>query len=49
MIRTKGATVHSVAPTATVFEAIEKMVRYNIGALLVVEGDRPCGILTERD
>lgn len=49
MIRTKGATVHSVTPSATVFEAIEKMVRYNIGALVVIENDRPCGILTERD
>ena len=49
MIRTKGATVHSVTPSATVFEAIEKMVRYNIGALIVIENDVPCGILTERD
>jgi len=49
MIRTKGATVHSVTPSATVFEAIEKMVHYNIGALIVIENDVPCGILTERD
>ena len=49
MIRTKCATVHSVTPSATVFEAIEKMVRYNIGALVVIENDVPCGILTERD
>lgn len=49
MIRSKGSAVHSVTPSATVYEAIEKMVRYNVGALLVLENDRVCGILTERD
>jgi len=49
MIRSKGSAVHSVSPSATVYEAIEKMVRYNVGALVVLENDKACGILTERD
>lgn len=49
IILQKGSTVHGVSPTATVFDAIEKMVAHNVGALVVRDGDRPCGILTERD
>jgi CBS domain-containing protein len=45
----KGQTVHTIDRMATVFDAISKMVERNVGALLVLEGMRPCGILTERD
>ena len=41
--------VHTVAPTATVREAIEQMAHRRIGALLIVEGERILGIFTERD
>jgi CBS domain-containing protein len=34
---------------ATVFEAIKRMVAANVGALLVTEGGRVAGIVTERD
>lgn len=49
IIRAKGSAVHGVSPEATVFEAIEKMVEHNVGALVVKDGDRPRGMLTERD
>jgi CBS domain-containing protein len=45
----KGQMVHSIDRMATVFDAISKMVERNVGALIVLEGMRPCGILTERD
>src|SRR6187399_19846 len=45
----KGPTVHTIDRTATVFDAITKMVERNVGALLVMDGLRACGILTERD
>src|ERR1041384_3785394 len=45
----KGSTAHSVGPQATVYEAIEKMVVHNVGALLVVDGGSLVGIMTERD
>ena len=41
--------VHSIAPSASVFEAIEAMADKGIGALLVMEDDRVVGIITERD
>ena len=43
------ATVHAIAPTASVFEALQRMAEKGIGALLVMEGDAIVGILTERD
>ena len=43
------ATVHAIAPTASVFEALHLMAEKRIGALLVMEGDAIVGILTERD
>jgi CBS domain-containing protein len=45
----KGAEVWSVAPDAMVFDAIRLMSAKNVGALLVLEGERLAGIISERD
>lgn len=45
----KGARVHTIAPTDTVFDAVKRMVELNTGSLLVVDGQEVCGIITERD
>ena len=45
----KGRDVLRIAAAATVYDAIVKMVEGNVGALLVYEGDRLAGIVTERD
>jgi CBS domain-containing protein len=42
-------TVCTIAPTASVFEAVKLMAEKNIGALVVVEGDKVVGMITERD
>ena len=42
-------TVHTIAPTASVLDAVKRMAEKNIGALLVVEGERVIGIVSERD
>jgi CBS domain-containing protein len=45
----KGNTVWSVTPETTVFEAIQMMANKNVGALLVVQGEKLVGIISERD
>ena len=49
MIRRKGGELFALAPSASVFEALELMARENVGAILVMEGDAVAGILSERD
>ncbi len=39
----------SIAPDQSVYEALEMMARYDIGALMVLHDDRLLGILSERD
>jgi CBS domain-containing protein len=43
------ATVHTVTPAAMVYDALKLMAAKSVGALLVMEGDRIVGIITERD
>ena len=41
--------VHTITPAATVLEAITLMADKGIGALVVTEGERVVGIVSERD
>ena len=45
----KGQDVLRIDGSATVYDAISTMVEGNVGALLVYEGERLAGIVTERD
>jgi CBS domain-containing protein len=49
IIRKKGSDVWSIAPDATVYDAMQMMAEKNAGALLVMTGEQVVGILSERD
>jgi CBS domain-containing protein len=49
LLDAKGRKVWSLGPDATVYEALQLLAKKNVGALVVVENDRVCGILSERD
>jgi CBS domain-containing protein len=41
--------VKTVRPFSTIKEVVQKMNKFGIGSVVVVEEDRPVGIITERD
>jgi CBS domain-containing protein len=49
LLGTKGHAVFSVAPGASVLDAVRQMAERHVGALLVIEDGRLAGIVSERD
>jgi len=49
VLRGKGSDVETIAADASVFDAVRKLGEKRIGALLVMEGGRIAGIMSERD
>jgi CBS domain-containing protein len=49
ILNQKSGDVWSVAPDATVYDAVATMAEKNVGALVVMEGDQLVGIISERD
>jgi CBS domain-containing protein len=49
ILKLKGQQVYAVRPDDTVLAALGVMAEHEIGAVLVLDGDRIAGILTERD
>ncbi|UCG51979.1 MAG: CBS domain-containing protein [Candidatus Latescibacterota bacterium] len=49
LLETKGSVVWSIAPGASVFEAVKMMAEKSIGALVVMDGSDVVGIISERD
>lgn len=49
LLEAKGHGVISVGPEAKVIEALRLMAERGIGAVLVLEGERLVGIMSERD
>jgi len=49
LLEAKGDGIHSIAPDATVFEALKVLSDAKIGALLVIEEGKLVGMFSERD
>ena len=49
ILESKGHEIWSVRPDDTVFDAVKQMADKEAGSLLVMDGDKLVGIVTERD
>ena len=49
ILRSKGHDVITITGTESVLDAAQLLVEHGIGGLVVMEGQSPTGILTERD
>jgi CBS domain-containing protein len=49
LARKRSNVVRTIALKRTVEEAVAQLVEHNIGSLIVMDGDSPVGIVTERD
>jgi CBS domain-containing protein len=49
LLEAKSPTIHAIRPEAPVLDAIRLMAEAHIGAVLVMDGPRLVGIVSERD
>ncbi len=49
ILAAKGGEAYAVSPDASVLDAVRMMAEREVGALLVMEGERLAGIVSERD
>ncbi len=49
ILKDKGREVWSIQPDSTLIDALQILAEKNVGALLVTEGGKIAGILSERD
>jgi CBS domain-containing protein len=49
LLHKRDPTVYKVAPGVTVFDGLKLLSDYGVGAMLVMEGDKLVGVLSERD
>ena len=49
ILEVKGRDIWSISPSTSVFDALRMMSDKDVGALLVMEGERMVGIMSERD
>ena len=49
ILNQKGSEIYSVSPDASVFDAVSLLAEKNVGAVLVMDGDKLVGLFSERD
>jgi CBS domain-containing protein len=49
LLQAKGHAIWSIAPDATVYEALELMAEKDVGALMIIDAGKLVGIMSERD
>lgn len=49
LLADKGNIVHNIDPHASIYECVIKLTKLEIGALVVLDGQKVIGIISERD
>jgi CBS domain-containing protein len=49
LLQAKGGDTYTIGPDARVYEALKLMAEKDVGALVVVDGGKLAGIISERD
>jgi len=49
LFKKRSNTMYQVAPSITVFEALQLLARYEVGAMLVMDHGKLVGVVSERD
>lgn len=49
VLKRKGRNVYSIKPDQPVLDGLRALAQHNIGALLVMDGDKLLGVFSERD
>ena len=49
LLRQRPAVLRTVGPDDSVFDALVRLAEYEVGALVVMEGERMVGVVSERD
>ncbi len=49
LFKKRSPTMYQVAPSVTVFEALQLLAQYEVGAILVMDQGKLVGVVSERD
>jgi CBS domain-containing protein len=49
LLKQRAGTLRTVRPDETVFDALHKLAEFEVGALVVMDGGRMVGVMSERD
>lgn len=49
LLKKRDATTYNLSPGDSVFAALQRLADHNVGAMMVMEGDKLVGVFSERD
>lgn len=49
LLKKRNSTIYQLAPSITVFEALQLLAQYEVGAMLVMDQGKLAGVVSERD
>ncbi|MBK6293307.1 MAG: CBS domain-containing protein [Rhodoferax sp.] len=49
LLKKRNSTIYQLAPSITVFEALQQLAKYEVGAMLVMDQGKLVGVMSERD